>query len=75
MANRVDASVLPTDDYADLLRDNVMPIAPAGMTQVHLNDGTTTQANESALTIALIKYARDHGKSAQDAENLCVLGF
>ena len=53
----MDASVLPTDDYADLLRDNVMPIAPAGMTQVHLNDGTTTQANESALTVALIKYA------------------
>jgi adenosylmethionine-8-amino-7-oxononanoate aminotransferase len=51
----------------------MMPIAPAGMTQVHLNDGTTTQANESALTVALLNYAEDHG--IQDASNLCVLGF
>jgi 4-aminobutyrate aminotransferase/(S)-3-amino-2-methylpropionate transaminase len=43
------------------------------MTQVHLNDGTTTQANESALTVALLNYAEDHG--IQDASNLCVLGF
>lgn len=64
VANRVDASVLPPEDYAELLRDNVMPIAPPGMTQVHLNDGTTTQANESALTIALLKYAKDHGKTS-----------
>lgn len=49
-----------------------MPIAPSGMTQVHLNDGTTTQANESALTVALLKYAKLHKK---DASNLCVLGF
>ena len=57
VANRVETSVLPTEDYADLLKDHVMPIAPLGMTQVHLNDGTNTQANESALTIALLKYA------------------
>ena len=57
MINRVDASSLPSEDFADLLRDNVMPVAPAGMTQVHLNDGTSTQANESALTVAILKYA------------------
>lgn len=50
-----------------------MPIAPKGMTQVHLNDGTTTQANESALTVAIMKYAKDHRVS--DASKLCVLGF
>jgi len=38
----VNASVLPTDDYPEILRQVVMPIAPPGMTQVHLNDGTTT---------------------------------
>lgn len=43
------------------------------MTQVHLADGTTTQANESALTVALLKYAQLHGH--QDASKLCVLGF
>ena len=73
MGHRVNASVLPTDDYADLLRQVVMPIAPPGMTQVHLNDGTTTQANESALTIAMLKYADIHG--IKDVSNLCVLGF
>lgn len=50
-----------------------MPIAPPGQTQVHLSDGTTTQANESALTTALLKYAETHKIS--DASNLCVLGF
>ncbi len=50
-----------------------MPIAPAGMTQVHLNDGSATQANETALTIALLKYADLHG--IKDVSNLCVLGF
>jgi hypothetical protein len=30
------------------------------MNQVHLTDGTSTQANESALLIAMLKYARDH---------------
>jgi adenosylmethionine-8-amino-7-oxononanoate aminotransferase len=64
---------LPTDDYPEILRQIVMPIAPPGMTQVHLNDGTTTQANESALTVALLKYAENHG--IQDVSNLCVLGF
>jgi 4-aminobutyrate aminotransferase / (S)-3-amino-2-methylpropionate transaminase len=74
VTNRVDASSLPSEDYADLLRDNVMPVAPAGMTQVHLNDGTSTQANESALTVAILKYAQDHGR-VNDVQSLCVLGF
>ena len=59
VAHRVNASVLPTEDYVDLLRENVMPISPAGMNQVHLTDGTTTRANESALTVAILKYAKD----------------
>jgi adenosylmethionine-8-amino-7-oxononanoate aminotransferase len=50
-----------------------MPIAPPGMTQVQLNDGTTTQANEAALTVALLKYAENHGVA--DLSDLCVLGF
>jgi 4-aminobutyrate aminotransferase/(S)-3-amino-2-methylpropionate transaminase len=73
VANRIDASVLPSDDYPDLLRELVMPIAPPGMNQVHLQDGTTTQANESALTVAILKYARDN--KIEDASRLCVLGF
>ena len=33
---------MPPDDYADLLREVVMPIAPEGMKQVFLTDGTMT---------------------------------
>jgi adenosylmethionine-8-amino-7-oxononanoate aminotransferase len=50
-----------------------MPVAPQGMKQVYLNDGTSTIANESALTISLMKYANDH--KIEDLQNLCVLGF
>ena len=50
-----------------------MPIAPPGMTQVQLNDGTSTQANEAALTVALLKYAENHGVA--DLSDLSVLGF
>lgn len=64
---------MPPEDYVDMLRATVMPIAPAGMSEVHLLDGTTTQANESALTVAMLKYAHDH--KIEDASNLCVLGF
>ena len=42
VGHRINASTLPTEDYPELLRQIVMPIAPAGMNQVHLNDGTTT---------------------------------
>ena len=50
-----------------------MPIAPPGMTQVQLNDGTTTQSNEAALTVALLKYTESHGVA--DLSDLCVCGF
>lgn len=43
------------------------------MNQVHLSDGTTTRANESALTVALIRYAQEH--NIADPSSLCVLGF
>jgi len=73
LGNTVDASILPPHDYADLVRDKVMPIAPPGTGQVHFTDGTITQANESALSFALMKYAKDHKVS--DMSSLCVLGF
>lgn len=73
VANRPDGSVLPSDEYVDLLREEVMPVAPHGLNQIHLQEGTTTQANESAITVAILKYARDH--KITDASKLCVLGF
>jgi 4-aminobutyrate aminotransferase/(S)-3-amino-2-methylpropionate transaminase len=73
LGHRVNASTIPTNDFADLLRENVMPIAPPGMQQVHLSDGTMTQANESALTVALLQYAKTH--NVADPSKLMVLGF
>jgi 4-aminobutyrate aminotransferase/(S)-3-amino-2-methylpropionate transaminase len=69
----VNATTLPPTDYADILRNVVMPIAPAGMRQVFLNDGSTTVANENALSVSLIKYGKDHG--IDDLSQLTVLGF
>jgi 4-aminobutyrate aminotransferase/(S)-3-amino-2-methylpropionate transaminase len=60
LGNRINVTHLPPDDYADILREVVMPIAPTGTNQVHLTDGTITQANESALLFALLKYSKDH---------------
>lgn len=73
IGNSPNLTNLPPNDYADLLRDIMMPVAPEGLNQVYLCDGTMTHANESALLVGISKYARDHKVS--DASNLCVLGF
>ena len=73
IGHRINATTLPTEDFADLLRENVMPIAPNGCNQVHICDGTTTQANESAIALSLLKFAENH--KMKDASNLSVLGF
>jgi hypothetical protein len=57
LGHRVNVNYLPPEEYGDLLRDTVMPIAPHGTSQVFLTDGTTTQANEAALLNAVAKYA------------------
>lgn len=49
-----------------------MPIAPEGMSDIHIGDGSITYANESAISVAISKYAKDHNKQP---ENLCALGF
>jgi adenosylmethionine-8-amino-7-oxononanoate aminotransferase len=56
MHGTVDCSNLPPSDYVDLLREQVMPIAPQGMNQVHLSDSATS-ANDAAISIALFRYA------------------
>jgi hypothetical protein len=42
-----------------------MPIAPTGMTQVHIADGSVTSANESAMKVALKHYAAAHNRDAK----------
>ena len=54
VTHKVDMSTLPPNDVADLIRDNVMPVAPNGLNQVHLGGGNTAaEANELAMTVAL----------------------
>ena len=73
IASRLNGGHAPVKDFEDILRENVLPVCPEGTRQVHLTDGSITSANESALTVALLKYARDH--NLQDVSSLCVLGF
>jgi len=72
LQGKVDTSVVPPSDYADILRDNIMPVAPTGHSQVHLSDGSITSANESALATALTHYAIQHKR---EYSSLSVLGF
>jgi len=72
LQGRVDCTSMPPDEFTDMLREIVMPIAPSGSNQVHLADGTITSANETAVSVALMTYAMKHGR---DYKNLTVLGF
>ena len=69
----VDVSSVPPQDYSDLLGDDVMPVAPSGLNQVHLADGDSTTANEVALSTAIMQFAMQHRKD--NYSNLSVLGF
>lgn len=69
----VDVSSVPPSDFADLLRDEVMPVAPAGLTQVQLADGSATTANEVALSTAIMLFAMRN--RTENYSNLSVLGF
>jgi len=66
----IDACNVAPHDFADILRENVMPIAPAGMSNVTLCDGSVTGANEGAIAHAMSTYAQNHGRKAGS-----VLGF
>ena len=70
---KVDVSTLPPSDFADILRDEVMPVAPSGLNQVHLSDGSTTTANEVALSTAIMGFAMRHKKD--NYTKLSVMGF
>jgi len=69
----LDLSQLPPQDLPDTLRQLTMPIAPAGMSEVHIGEGTISKANEQAITLAMGKYAQDH--NIADSSSLSALGF
>ena len=58
----VDVSTMPPHDFVDILNHDVMPIAPNGLSQVHLSDGSYTSANETALTVAIMQYMKTNNK-------------
>lgn len=57
ICGRQDASAVPPMDFADLLREEVMPVAPDGMNSIHLSDNSTTSANELAMSTGIMHYA------------------
>lgn len=69
----MDVSSVPPHDYADILNDDVMPVAPLGLNQVHLSDGSSTTANEVALSTAIMSFAMQNRK--ENYSDLSVLGF
>lgn len=69
----VDVSSVPPHDYFDLLGEEVMPVAPAGLNQVQLADGSSTHANEVALSTAIMAYAMQHRRD--NYADLSVMGF
>ncbi len=73
LQGKIDCSSLPPSDYVDLLREVVMPVAPSGMTQVHLSDGRVSSANDAAISVALFAYAVKHDSA--NYKQLSVLGF
>jgi len=72
LQGKVDCTNLPPSDFSDLLRDIVMPVAPEGLTQVHLSDNSATSANDAAISVALLAYAFKHDKNYK---NLVVMGL
>lgn len=68
-----DVSTVPPSDYVEILNNDVMPVAPLGLNQVHLSDGSSTSANEIALTTAIMSYAIQNKKD--NYGDLSVLGF
>jgi len=72
LQGKVDCTNLPPSDFADMLREIVMPVAPTGTNQVQLTDGKNFATNEQALSVALMRYAIAHKR---DYKSLCVLGF
>lgn len=67
-----DLTHCPPHDFNDILREKIMPVAPKGMHNIFLADGSTTNANEIAITNAMMHYAKKHRK---DFSSLQVLGF
>ena len=58
---------------SDEIRTKVMPMAPTGMTQLCITDGSMTEANEAAILNAMKSFADKN--NIQDWTQMNVLGF
>ena len=52
LAQNAHVSTHTPKDWADMIRENVMVMAPPTSTQVHLVDGTGSEANDAAIGAA-----------------------
>lgn len=67
-----DVSAVPPQDFADMLADDIMPVAPTGLDQVQLCDGSSTTANEMALSAAIMQFGM--ANRCENYSDLSVMG-
>lgn len=73
LANNINSGLIPAEDFSDELRTKVMPMAPTGMTQLCITDGSMTEANEAAILNAIKSFADKN--NIQDWSSIKVAGF
>lgn len=56
----------PPIELPDMIRETLMPVAPTGLTEVHLTSGTGTLANEAALKSAILKFKEERGDEIRE---------
>lgn len=65
LAQTPNLAEYPPAGFPDLVRSALLPVAPAGLSDVHLTDGIGGLANEAAIKTALLKYKETHGGLAE----------
>lgn len=71
MAQSPNIAEYPPLEFADLVRNGVLPYAPKGMSEVYFTEGVGGLANETAIKVALLKFrdTTDQPLSAIDWDN------
>jgi len=71
MAQTPNLSEYPPAEFADLVRNGVLPYSPKGMSEVYFTDGVGALANETAIKVALLKFREttDGNLAAIDWDN------
>jgi len=58
----------PPSEFPDFVREAILPIAPEGLSEVYFTEGIGSQANETALKIALLKFKESRGSGLAEVD-------